>query len=79
MANKWLEHLKAFHKANPQLSYKEAMKKAKQTYKSASDAVTKSPSPSPSKTAKKRSKSPKRNKSNRKRKNNGKSKTKSKK
>ena len=75
MANKWLEHLKAFHKANPQLSYKEAMKKAKQTYKSVSDALTKSPS----KTAKKRSKSPKKNKSNRKRKNKGKGKTKSKK
>ena len=77
MANKWLEHLKAFHKANPQLSYKEAMKKAKQTYKSVSDAVTKSSSSG--KTAKRRSKSPKKNKSNRKRRNNGKGKTKSKK
>ena len=50
MGNPWLDHLKAFHKANPSLSYKEAMKTAKKTYKRVSDAVKKSPSKkSPSK------------------------------
>ena len=49
MGNPWLDHLKAFHKANPSLSYKEAMKAAKKTYKSVSDAVNKTVKKSPSK------------------------------
>lgn len=31
--NPWLEHVKNFQKANPNLSYKECLSKAKQTYK----------------------------------------------
>jgi len=31
--NPWLEHLKKFHKAHPKMSYAEAMKEARKTYK----------------------------------------------
>ena len=31
--NKWMEHLKKVRQANPGLSLKECMKKAKETYK----------------------------------------------
>ncbi len=31
--DKWSNHLEAFKKANPKLSLKEAMQKAKKTYK----------------------------------------------
>ena len=33
MGNPWLEHVKAFRKKHPKLSYSEALKKAKGTYK----------------------------------------------
>lgn len=33
MTNPWLTHLKKYHSAHPELSYGEAMKKAKATYK----------------------------------------------
>lgn len=32
-ANPWIAHLKKFHAAHPKLTYAEAMKKAKATYK----------------------------------------------
>ena len=30
----WIKHVMAYHQANPQISYKHAMKQAKHTYKS---------------------------------------------
>ena len=33
MANRWLEHVKEFRKKNPNLSYKEVLKRAKKDYK----------------------------------------------
>ena len=32
-SNPWLSHLKAYHAKHPELTYKEAMQKAKMTYK----------------------------------------------
>ena len=33
MANKWIAHIKATRKKNPKMSYSNAMKAAKKTYK----------------------------------------------
>ena len=33
MSNPWLDHLKAFHKAHPKLTYKQAMRAARPSYK----------------------------------------------
>ena len=43
--NAWIEHLREFRKNNPQFSYKEAMKKAKETYKKGQPAQAPAPAP----------------------------------
>ena len=42
MANKWLEHLKAYRKKHPSLSMKQAMKAASKTWKKAPKGAAKS-------------------------------------
>ena len=40
MANAWMTHLLAFHKKNPKMSFKEAMSKARPSYKNGSSTKT---------------------------------------
>ena len=40
MANAWMTHLLAFHKKNPKMSFREAMSKARPSYKSGSSTKT---------------------------------------
>jgi hypothetical protein len=40
MVNAWIAHLKKFHKEHPEISYKEAMGKAKHSYSSSGATKT---------------------------------------
>ena len=40
MANAWMSHLLAFHKKNPKMSFREAMSKARPSYKKGSSTKT---------------------------------------
>ena len=40
MANAWMTHLLAFHKKNPKMSFREAMSKARPSYKNGSSTKT---------------------------------------
>ena len=40
MANAWMTHLLAFHKKNPKMSFREAMSKARPSYKSGTSTKT---------------------------------------
>ena len=41
MANAWMTHLLAFHKKNPKMSFREAMSKARPSYKKGSSTLKK--------------------------------------
>lgn len=51
MGNPWLEHIKATQKANPGMSYGEAMGAAKKTYKSSGPSKPKANKKAPKKKA----------------------------
>ena len=55
MTNAWLEHVKATQEKNKGISYKEAMVKAKETYKSSSSGGSKKAPPTPPPTPAKKS------------------------
>jgi len=68
MGNPWLEHIKATQKANPGMTYGEAMSEDKKTYKSKGPSKSKSGKKAPKKSKAATKKAPKDKKSKKSRK-----------